>query len=219
MKLSLTPFIILLFVYQTYSYSQNNSKFWFGAEVGTNRIEWYEDDKTTISPQIGFVAEYEHIKRLSFLGRLKIYKTGLEFFEEELDTRGSAFYLFGGPSYSPEYSGKYEGIVIALPIDLKYCWMKIYKHEFFVQAGATYISELYYKYQNYSESVNPAKFDHNFLSFNYGFGYSYRMNDSMKLHISFDEFYGGQKGQIDERSISFNNVHYNIGILFRKKTK
>ena len=118
-------------------------KWYFGVETRINIIPNYSLNKNGVSLQGGLSAEYYFAKQWSFSGRIKYFKTGLEFYNP--DTRTGSWLDLG----HDEFYGTFRGAVISIPLDIKWEF-RIYKNlKANIKAGYGYNFETKSEY-NYS---------------------------------------------------------------------
>jgi hypothetical protein len=98
-------------VSQTNEIVNPKGKWFFGVEMGTNKINFFSSGKTKTFFQGGFLTEYYFARHWSVSGKIKYFETGVSF--NQLNSG-----LFGIPlTYGG--SGTFKGNVIAIPIDIK----------------------------------------------------------------------------------------------------
>lgn len=155
------------------SLNQKNN-WYFGIELGVNSIPSLMENESKNSFQGGLTAEYYFGKQWSALGRIKYFKTGVSFVNDE--------------SY-----GTFEGSVVSIPLDVKWEF-KIFKNlKGNLKLGGAYNYEIQSNYNFPSEMKTD--YSKSFISMNSGVGLSYFLSTKTAIYISLDSFrFGGYKG-------------------------
>ena len=163
-------------------------KWYFGAEVGTNKINSFSNGGNQYSFQGGVLAEFYFARHWSWSFRVKYFETGVSF-----NVPGSLGY----------YSGNFDGAVLLLPIDLKWEF-RVYKNlGAGLKLGFAPTIETESHYSNYSNTTPNSG---QLVTFNYGFGLNYFMNKNLSIYTDFEYYIGESKG---ESPGFFGDIPYN----------
>lgn len=189
----------------------------FGAEIGTNKINSFEIEPSKTSFQIGFISEYYFARHWSLSGRIKYFNTGVSFYKPS--THSGSWLDLG----SDESFGSFNGTVIAFPIDIKWEF-RIFKNlGGSLKLGSAYTIETYRNYGNYSSNINT-NFPQQYGSFNVGWGLNYFINKKVAVYLDVENYSGASKGHSDGlfggKSYNTQNQLVNFGIKYNfKKNK
>lgn len=191
-----------------------SGKWYFGIEIGTNKISSFSIGKTKQSLQGGVLAEYYFARHWSLSGRVKYFETGVSFYKP--NTHSGSWFDLG----SDESFGTFEGAVIAIPIDIKWEF-RIHKNlGGSLKLGYGFNLETKSNYSNYSSNL-PIDYSKQYGSFNLGYGLNYFMNKKMALYIDVEFYSGDSKGNSDG---FFGKTYYptennliNLGIKYNFK--
>jgi hypothetical protein len=195
--LLLVPFSLLA---QTNKEIINPKGNWyFGAELGTNKITSYSLGENDTSFQGGILAEYYTGRHWSVTGRIKYFETGVSFYQPNTHS-GSWFDLGQDESF-----GSFDGAVISIPIDVKWEF-RIYKNlGASIKLGYAYTIETKSDYSNYSKNI-LTDYPKQYFSFNAGYGFNYFINKKMAIYLDVESYDGESKGQVES---FFGNRYYN----------
>ncbi|MDI1317710.1 outer membrane beta-barrel protein [Flavobacterium sp.] len=158
-------------------------KWYFGAEIGTNKITSFEVGGDKTSFQGGVLAEYYFGKQWSVEGKIKYFKTGVSF-------RQSSSWL------TDSYSGDFKGDQIAFPIAIKWEF-RLYKNlKGNLKTGLVLNVETYSSYKNYFPEPEKdfKKFN---LGFMLGYGLNYFISEKNAIFIDYEGYIGGSKGDVE----------------------
>lgn len=180
------------------TYSLENT-WYFGVEIGVNDIISFQDISNTKSAQIGVLAEYYLSNNWSVTGRIKYFKTGLSFKDNRY---------------------KFNGKVIAVPINLKWEFNFIKNLRANLSLGLAFNQELEKKY-SYPEGKNT-DFSSFYTNSNIGIGFNYVVSKRIGIYTNVEIYYfGNDKEGVEGKYFIFphstNNVHYNLGVKYNFK--
>lgn len=186
-------------------------KWYFGAEIGRNNIESFENGPTTKSFQGGVLAEYYFARHWSLSGRIKYYETGVSFYKP--DTHSGGWFDLG----TDEYYGNFDGAVITLPVNIKWEF-RVYRNlAASMKLGTAYNYEVKSEYKAFSEGAKT-DYSRHYASFNAGYGVNYFINKNFAAFIDIEAFIGQSKGTKDGflGKIYYNteNVLVNFGVKY-----
>ncbi len=223
-------FLFLLFPSLFFAQSKNEiinpkGNWYFGAEIGSNKISSFSMGESNTSFQGGILAEYYFAKHWSVLGRIKYFETGVSFSDiNYVDTIG--LILPVDYSITKPYSNLYfKGQVVSIPIDLKF-EINVYNElHFFSTLGFAYNREIKSEYilPNYESPYDISMFNKSYINFNLGIGLSYFVNSSANIFINTElSKFGGLKGTNNKSFFSVTyyepeNNFINIGIKYNFK--
>lgn len=189
-------------------------KWFFGAEIGSNKINSFSLGEPNKSIQAGLLAEYYFARHWSLSGRIKYFETGVSFYKP--NTHSSSWFDLG----SDESYGFFNGAVIAAPIAIKWEF-RIYKNlKANLKIGGAYNFETksnYYFSPNLE--TNNSKI---FVNFNPGFGFNYFLSEKTAIYFDIETYkFGGYKGNSQSQILSKNyyteNNLINLGIKYTFK--
>ena len=166
-------------------------KWFFGAEIGSNRIASYSSGEAK-TLQGGILAEYYFARHWSFSGKIKYFDTGVSFFIPSTPGTGGYFLSFEG---RPEYSGTFNGSVITVPVAIKWEFRVCQNLGANLKLGFVYNFEAKSEYTNYSENLKKVYPD-SYEGSNAGFGFNYFVNKKTAIYIDVESFDGASKGTI-----------------------
>ncbi|MEO6903612.1 MAG: outer membrane beta-barrel protein [Bacteroidia bacterium] len=215
-------FIIVLSLLSNRIISQTNEnvnpkgKWYFGGEMGLNKITSFSNGKSQNSLQGGILSEYYFAKHWSLSGRIKYYKTGVSFYRP--DTHSGSIYDLG----SDETSGTFNGEIISIPFDLKWEF-RIYKNlGGSLKLGYAYNFETKSNYSNYSPNLKTGYAKH-YEGFNAGCGLNYFINKNMAVYLDIEYYRGASKGYTEgllwktEYFTENNLINFGIKYNFKKE--
>ena len=216
MKSKIFIIIILAFVSnkmisQTNDIINLKGKWFFGVEIGRNYIASYNFNEPTKSFQGGLLAEYYFSKKWSVTGRLKYFKIGQS---------NGVSYVNSVPDLK-NYQ-RFDGEVLSVPLNLKWEYKISKKFTGNLKFGIALNQETVSKY--YYPNGRHTNFPTFFVDYNFGFGFSYYINDNSAVYIE-RELKGLGKDRDDTPTFitpnSTDNTFLNIGIKhnFKNKTK
>ena len=200
--------VIILILFSSIALAQSNKEIiypknnlYLGIEIGTNSITTFSNSEPNKSFQFGILAEYYFTKQISVLGRVKYFKTGVSFLNNN--------------NY-----GKFEGAVISLPINIKWEF-RIYKNlKTNLKLGGAY------NFETKSNFNFPTNIESNnskaFTNVNIGLGLNYFISKKTVIYIDIETYkFGGYKGN-SQSSILSNNYYtennlINLGIKYNFK--
>jgi hypothetical protein len=202
--------IFLMLSYCSITYSQTdsivnpNKKWFFGAEIGTNKILSFYYNEPTKSFQGGFITEYYYSKKWSITGRLKYFKIGA--------SRGIVYNTYNNTVDLKNYH-RFDGEVIAVPINLKFEYKIFRNFRGNFKFGFALNQETKSEYQYpIGERTNYSTF---FIDYNLGLGFIYYVNNNSAIYIE-SEFKGLGKDRDDLQTFiapnSTNNSFFNFGV-------
>ena len=210
-------FILIAALFYTSVYSQDENfvnpkgKWYFGAETGLNVIKDYSLNKTNISLQGGFLAEYYFAKQWSFSGKIKYFKTGLEFYSP--DTHSGSWFDLG----HDEFYGTFRGAVISIPVYVKWEF-RVYKNlNANLKVGAAYNFETQSTY-DYSANLET-NYPTSYPTANSGLGLNYFVDEKLAVFLDYEVYLGSPK-KGDTQSIIFDdgyrtrNMLLNLGVKY-----
>lgn len=172
-------------------------KWYFGAELGLNSIPSFANNGTKHSFQGGLTAEYYFAKQWSAIGRIKYFKTGVSFVEDEAN-------------------GIFDGAVVSVPVDLKWEFTIHKNLKGNLKLGAAYNHEIKSDYR-FPEG-KETDFSKSFFSMNSGAGISYFVSPKMAFYIDLEAYrlggYKGNTGGIMGNNYYTDNNHFNLGVKY-----
>lgn len=190
-----TLIIIVLSLLSNNITSQTNKivnpkgKWFFGVEMGINKINSFTSGKTKTSFQGGFLTEYYFARHWSLSGKIKYFETGVSFLQPRFDDT-----LLGVFSRDL-YSGTFNGAVISIPFAIKWEF-RVYKNlGASLKLGYAFNVENKSTYTNYSNNVST-DFPKQYGSVNSGVGLNYFINKKTALYLDVERYYGGTKGHV-----------------------
>jgi len=198
---------------QTNDFVNPKGKWFFGVEMGTNKINSFSSGETKTSFQGGILTEYYFARHWSVSGRIKYFETGVSFFQ-------SGFYDGWFGLSEDLYSGTFKGAVIAIPVAIKWEF-RIYKNlGANLKLGYALNIETKSTYSNYSSNLST-DFPKQYGSFNAGVGLNYFINNKMAVYFDIERYLGSTKGQtvgfLGKSSYEVENVLMNFGIKYSFK--
>jgi len=213
--------IALLSLFSNRIISQTNENinpkgnWFFGVEIGINKISSFSNEASKSSFQGGFLSEYYFARHWSLSARIKYYETGVSFYKP--DTHGGSWIDFG----SDESYGSFNGAVICVPIDVKWEF-RIYKNlGGSLKIGAAYTMESKSNYGNYSANLQPIDYPNQYGSINSGYGLNYFINKKLAVYLDFEYYSGDSKGFSDNllgrRSYNVENNLVNFAVKYNFK--
>lgn len=203
-----------LFLVPFLTFAQNTSSvnpkgmWYFGGEIGRNRIASFELSEPSTSFQGGILTEYYFTKQWSLVGRIKYYKTGVSFINEPFNIIS--------PNRTTYTRGQFYGEAITIPLNLKWEF-RIYKNfKGYLKIGAAYSIETKSTYQNYVPEINE-NFPSQYYNTNIGYGFTYFLSKNNALFLDLEAFTGGAKGResglfiFGDGSVNVSNGLINLG--------
>jgi hypothetical protein len=219
MKYKILIILVLSFlsnkiISQTNEIINPKGKWFFGAEIGINKINSFSNGESKNSFQGGILTEFYFTKHWSLTGRIKYYNTGVSFYKPNTHT-GSWLDLGTDESF-----GNFKGAVISIPLDIKWEF-RIYKNlGGSLKLGYAYNIESTSNYGNYSANLNT-DFPKQYGSANAGYGLNYFMNKKMAVYLDVEFYSGTAKGYSDgffgRNSYNTENYLINFGIKYNFK--
>jgi hypothetical protein len=219
MKYRILIILVLTFISnkiisQTNEIINPKGKWFFGAEIGINKISSFSNGESTNSFQGGILTEFYFAKHWSLTGRIKYYNTGVSFYKPNTHT-GSWLDLGTDESF-----GNFKGAVISIPLDIKWEF-RIYKNlGGSLKLGYAYNIESTSNYGNYSANLNT-DFPKQYGSADAGYGLNYFMNKKMAVYLDVEFYSGTAKGYSDgffgRNSYNTENYLINFGIKYNFK--
>lgn len=218
----LSVLVLFVFFLSNTLFSQTNEivnpkKNWFfGAEIGLNKINSYSFGESKNSFQGGLLAEYYFARHWSLSGKIKYFKTGVSFYKP--NTHSGGFFDLG----SDESFGNFKGEVISIPLNLKWEF-RIYKNlggslKFGIAANFE-TKSLYGAYSPNAKTDYPKQYG----SIITGYGFNYFLNKQMALYLDIEVNSGAVKGTSDgffgsNTYLTSNNLT-NFGIKYNFKNQ
>lgn len=197
---------------QTNEIVNPKGKWFFGVEMGTNKINSFSSGETKTSFQGGILTEYYFARHWSVSARIKYFETGVSFFQ-------SSSYFYSEP-FLDLYSGTFKGAVIATPFVIKWEF-RIYKNlGANLKLGYALNIETKSTYSNYSSNLST-DFPKQYGSTNAGVGLNYFINNKMAVYLDIERYEGSNKGHSEgffgKSSYKVENVLMNFGIKYSFK--
>lgn len=219
MKYKILIFIVLSLlsnkiISQTNEIVNPKGKWFFGAEIGINKISSFSMGESKNSFQGGILSEYNFARQWSLLGRIKYYKTGVSFYKP--DTHSGSWFDLG----TDESFGNFNGAVISIPLDIKWQF-RMYKNlRGNLKLGYAYNFETKSNYKNYSTNLTT-DYPKHYGGINAGYGLNYFINKNIAVYLDIEYFGGASKGNSDgffgkHPYITENNL-INLGIKYNFK--
>lgn len=186
----------------------------FGAEIGMNKINSFANGESKSSFQGGILSEYYFARYWSLSGRIKYFETGVSFYKP--NTHSGSWFDLG----SDEYFGSFNGAVISIPLDVKWNF-RIFKNlGGSLKLGYAYNIETKSNYSNYSENLKT-DYSKQYGSVNAGFGFNYFINKNIAIYLDAEFYSGTTKGYSDgllgRNSYNTENNLINFGIKYNFK--
>jgi len=211
-------FISALLCTSLYSQDENfvdpKGKWYFGAETGANIIKDFSVDKTEVSLQGGFLAEYYFAKQWSLSGKIKYFKTGLAFYSP--DTHSGSWFDLG----HDEFYGTFRGAVISIPVYVKWEFRVYQNLKANLKAGAAYNFETQSRY-DYSANLEP-NYPTSYPTAISGLGLNYFVDEKLAVYFDYEVYLNGpKKGNM--QTIIFDdgyrtkNMLVNFGVKYNFK--
>jgi hypothetical protein len=193
-------------------------QWYFGAEIGSNRIASLNLGESRQTFQGGILAEYYFARHWSLSGKIKYFETGVSYFERAIKSSGS-FAGFFGSSGRPSYSGNFSGAQIAIPLCIKWEFrfrknfagsLKIgYNQIFETEGNGTYKSD---------DKILNLENDKIYGGTVLGLGFNYFLNQNLAIYIDFEGYTGGSvKGYGQRKSYTTENSLTNFGVKYNFK--
>ena len=173
------------------SYIVNPDGNWyFGVEIGSNKITSYTLGEPNKSFQGGILAEYYTGRHWSLTGRIKYFITGLSFYREGYSGGSTIFNLDSPTSY-----GQFKAAVITLPLNIKWEF-RIWKNfSGNLNLGVNYNFETKSEYF-YSDNENYSKYNSKqYASLNAGYGFNYFISKKIGVFLNVESYSGTAKGE------------------------
>ena len=196
MKNSILSFLVLLLSNITLAQINNEiinpeGNLYLGAEIGTNTITTFSNNEPNKSFQGGLLAEYYFAKQWSVLGRIKYFKTGVSFINNN--------------NY-----GEFDGAIISIPLNVKWEF-RIYKNlKVNLKFGGAYNFETIgnYNFSTNLDTNNPKSFG----SINSGIGLNYFISKKTAIYFDIENYkFGGYKG--NSQSLFSKNYYTENNLL------
>ena len=199
---------------QTNEIINPKGKWFFGAEIGINKISSFSTGESKNSFQGGILTEFYFAKHWSLSGRIKYYHTGVSFYKPNTHT-GSWLDLGTDESF-----GNFKGAVISIPLNIKWEF-RIFKNlGGSLKLGYAYNIESTSNYGNYSANLNT-DYPKQYGSSNAGYGLNYFMNKNTAVYLDVEFYSGTTKGYSDglfgRNSYNTENYLINFGIKYNFK--
>jgi predicted porin len=176
------------------------NNWFFGIEIGNNKITSFSFNEPKNYFQVGLLAEYYFAKHWSATARVKYFKTGLSFIK-------SASY------------GTFKGAVISVPLNIKWEYRIVKNFSGNFKLGIALNNEVESNY-DYSQN-SKSDYDKSFTSFNSGLGFNYFLNKKMSIYGEYESYiWGNDRDESDFLEIepnSTNNNLINFGIKYNFK--
>lgn len=201
---------------QPTAFNQNN-KWFFGAEIGSNRILSNDFIKTN-DFQFGLLAEYFVFESWSLQSKIKYYKTQVAFSDNPtLLSNGT----------KPYQTLFFSGEIISIPITTNFHFAFNQKFSSFLSIGFGLNAEIKSAYDIPNrETPDLSDFPTKYISFNGGGGLQYALSSKTFIFTSLELNNGGYKGTKDGFLITRNRtsvngllnfgIKHNLKRLFRK---
>ncbi len=210
--------ITALFCISVYSQDENfvdpKGNWYLGAETGINIIDNYSLDKTEVSLQGGILAECYIAKQWSLSGKIKYFKTGLEFYSP--DTHSGSWFDLG----HDEFYGTFRGAVISIPVYVKWEF-RVYKNlKANIKTGVAYNFETQSTY-NYSANLETS-YPTTYSTAISGLGLNYFVDEKLAFYLDYEIYLNGQK-KGNMQTIIFDdgyrtkNMLVNLGVKYNFK--
>jgi hypothetical protein len=214
-------FYLLLISFCAYSQTKikiinPKGKWYFGAEIGQNRITSFGYDEGNSSISFGGISEYYFDKQWSVQGRLKYMKTGVSFINQP-DTGWNWNWIKATQDLSSfSIYNRFDGQTIVIPIDLKWEY-RIYKNfHGSIKMGPALNAETksIYNYGN----VDSTHFSSTSVNMNLGYGFNYYLSKKYCLGLDFESYiFGASKGTTS--GFLWNKTHYATNSLVNFQIK
>lgn len=184
---------------------------YFGAEIGSNKISSLTLGEDNTSFQGGLLVEYYFAKNWSLSGRVKYYETGVSFFKK--DTRSGGWFDLG----SEASYGIFNGSVISIPVNIKWKFRIFKNFSGNLKFGIGYNIELESEYRDFS-SNNRTDYSKDYGSTNIGYGFNYFIHKNIAVFIDIETFEGVSRGFsegfLGDKNYNIKNNLINLGVKF-----
>ena len=209
--------ITFLFLITTILYAQKtninpNGKWFFGAEIGKNRIISLSSDRNN-KIQGGILAEYYFARHWCLSTKIKYFDTGVSINIPEKPSSPGSFANFFGSSGSPPYYGTFNGSVISVPIFIKWEFRLFKNLGASFKLGYAYNFETKSEYVDYSTSLK-ANYPKIGEGINSGFGINYFINKNMAIYYEIESYNGASKGKTPLNTNTTQNSLSSFGIKY-----
>ncbi|WP_309607596.1 outer membrane beta-barrel protein [Flavobacterium sp.] len=221
--LLLTPFFVNSQDIEPSKIVNASGNWYFGVEIGSNKITSYTLGEPNKSFQGGILAEYYTGRHWSLTGRIKYFRTGLSYFlpsyKSNTTSHGMEPDFTGLFDYNEDF-GKFDGAVITLPLNIKWEF-RIWKNfSGNLNLGINYNFETKSKYF-YSDNENYSKYNSKqYASFNAGYGFNYFISKKIGVFLNVESYSGVIKGRT--KSLFFSSIYntnsmINLGFKYNFK--
>ena len=191
-------------------------KWYFGAEVGLNKITSFSYGEANNSMSFGGIVEYYFGKHWSVQGKVKYIKTGVSFINQPDNGWDFGWIKTTQDVASSPVYNRFDGKAIVIPIDIKWEY-RIHKNlHGIVKIGPslTIETESNYAYGN----VDYSTFSKTFVTMNSGFGFNYYISKRYGVGVEFENYFlGDSKGTTS--GFLWNKTHYATNSLFNLQLK
>ena len=183
---------------------------YFGAEIGTNKISSFSLGEPNTSFQGGVLAEYYFARHWSLSARIKYFETGVSFYDKGADRTNGYFFSFEG---RPSSSGIFKGAVIAIPLNIKWEYRIAKNFSGNFKGGLALTTETQNDYSKYSSNLNPSDYQSSYQSLNLGYGFNYFINKKIAIYIDFEYYHGEYpkgNGHVPTNNLTNFGIKYNF---------
>lgn len=188
---------------------------YFGAEMGLNKISSFSLNESNESFQFGLLAEYYFARHWSVSGRIKYFETGVSFYSP--NTHSGSWLDLGHDAYY----GQFQGATITLPINIKWEFRVYRNFGASLKLGYAHSFETKSQYIDYSSNLT-IDYSKQYGNFNLGYGGNYFLNKKMAIYIDLETYFGQSKGHSpnfiwgDNHYITINSL-INFGVKYNFK--
>jgi hypothetical protein len=199
---------------QTKGIINPKGKWFFGIEIGENKVTSLYNEKSKSSFQGGILSEYYFARHWSLSARIKYYETGVSFYKPSTFTSGGWFDIGLGHG-SSEIFGNFNGAVISIPLGIKWEFRICKNLGGGFKLGYVYNYETKSEYSNYSANAYT-DFPRQYYSINGGYGLNYFIKKNMAIYVDFEFYSGAPKDNISGIYTTENDL-VNIGLKYSFK--
>jgi len=217
--------MILLLIAPFCMYSQSNEminpkgKWYFGAELGLNKVTSFGFDEGKYSVSCGGIAEYYFAKQWSIQAKVKYMKTGVSYLKKTVYGWDWDWWK-NAPLADSDYGiyNRFDAHTIAIPLDIKWEF-RLYEN---LHASLKLGTALNIETQStYHYNATDSESSSVFVNLNLGYGVNYYISESYSLGVDMETFtLGGEsKGRTSDGSNTNHGVYakntvYNLQLKY-----
>ena len=205
-------FLIPIILYAQKTNINPKGNWFFGAEIGKNRIVTLSSDRNN-TIQGGILAEYYFARHWSLSSKVKYFDTGVSIYIPEKPSSSGSFANFFLSSGTPPYYGTFNGSVVSVPIFIKWEFRLFKNLGASFKIGYAYNFETKSEYVDYSTSLK-ANYPKIGEGINSGFGINYFINKNMAFYYEIESYNGASKGKTPLNTNTTQNSLSSFGIKY-----